>query len=245
MAITNGFTLSPANVVITTSSDNCVYQYQTPVLATRTVSFDGTNAAQTQSFVFTTNWPAPVNGAIEPWTTKTTLVTTTDNTTNLTTKTLYTYIPLSPPTPVFGAAPEASGAIPLESIIQYYDWGQSQGNNPPTGSPIKTVTKTWYDQFNLQRETTTINATNEVSGTIYNYTSGLCPSTLPGINSPGNPSFVYLQEQDDYDFGHTTLGPLKKKTIYSYISVRLDVEQIQLVSEVGLVGSVEIGLKGA
>jgi len=29
------------------------------------------------------------------------------------------------------------------------------------------------------------------------------------------------------------------------ISVRLDVEQIQLVSEVGLVGSVEIGLKGA
>jgi len=31
----------------------------------------------------------------------------------------------------------------------------------------------------------------------------------------------------------------------NFISVRLDVEQIQLVSEVGLVGSVEIGLKGA
>jgi len=55
----------------------------------------------------------------------------------------------------------------------------------------------------------------------------------------------------------TTVGTLLKagqaqanfdstdKEYWLLISVRLDVEQIQLVSEVGLVGSVEIGLKGA
>ena len=36
-----------------------------------------------------------------------------------------------------------------------------------------------------------------------------------GGDADEDSSLVYLQEQDDYDFGTGALGPLKKKTLYS------------------------------
>jgi hypothetical protein len=72
----------------------------------------------------------------------------------------------------------------LESEVDYYDWGKS--------SPSKTVNKTWADQFNMLSETTTINATGKVAGTIYTY-----GSASNGVATAE--SFQYLLERDDYD----------------------------------------------
>ena len=69
----------------------CVWQYQTPVLASRTVSFDGTNVAQTQTFAYTTAGWQYSGGLPNDWTTKTTTVTTTDNKRNLTSQVVYSY----------------------------------------------------------------------------------------------------------------------------------------------------------
>lgn len=185
----------------------CNWAYQTPVIATRTVSFDGTHTAQSQQFTFNTTW-AYSDGQINGWTQKTATVITTDNVRNLTSKVVYTYTPLGVPTQPFQNSGIAT-MIPVESTIQYYDWGQ--------GTLLKQVSKTWLDQFNLASEATTIYGSNNVSltsKTTYSYTSGLCAN-------PALSSFVYLQEQDDYDFGQgtdssPTVGPLTKKTIYNY-----------------------------
>jgi len=201
----------------------CSSLYQAPVLYSRTVSFDGTTIAQTQYFAFNTSWNV-VDGVISTWNQKTATVTTTDNITGTTNATLYTYLPyFVPPQPFATSALAAQ--IPLESSIAYYDWGQTPKETVPTGTPLKTVSKTWLDQFDMESETTTINATGQTSGTVYTYVTG-----LGGAGS--TPSLVYLQEQDEYDFG---TGPLPipattnppspgtrssrtplKKTIYNY-----------------------------
>lgn len=196
----SGFTASPSpeGPPVFASSYGCAWEYPTPVLASRQVSFDGKTIAQTQTFTYTTNWGNYSGG----WISKTTTVTTTDNITNpnITSKTVYTYLPS-----YAGPQQFASGmlppAIPLESSIAYFDWGAS--------TPTKTVAKTWRDQFNMTSEITTLNTTNQVYGTVYNYTNSVCPG-------PEAAPFVYLKEQDDYDFGNGALGPLKKKTLYQY-----------------------------
>jgi len=192
----NGFYYNPV-------SYGCNWAYQTPVLATRTVSFDGTNVAQTQQFTFNTTWSYNSDGTINGWTQKTATVTTTDNVRNLSSKVVYTYVPLGVPSQPYQTSGIAT-MIPVESTIQYYDWGKS--------TMSRQVAKTWYDQFNLSSETTTIYGTSTLtSKTAYTYTNGLPCSGLSVA------SFVYLQEKDDYDFGQgTSAGPLKKKTIYNY-----------------------------
>ena len=188
----------------------CAWQYQTPVLAARQVSFDGTHVAQTQSFTFVTNWYYAADGSVNGWTSKTATVTTTDNVSGLTSKTVYTYYPYYPVTQPYGTGGVAT-AIPLEQSIVYYDWGQSPGNGPPTGTPLKTVTKTWLDQFNMTSEITTDNSTGRVSGTSYGYRTNQC-------GTPSTNSFTNLVEQDDYDYGSSAgvMGPLAKRTLYNY-----------------------------
>jgi RHS repeat-associated protein len=197
----------------------CTQLYQTPVLASRTVSFDGTTEAQVQTFSPpVTNWTL-IDGVPSGWGTKVLTVTTTDKKTipNLASNTVYTYAPylVSPPT---YAGTSVASAIPLEQEIDYYDWGRT--------SMTKKVVKTWYDQNDMASETTTIVPTSQVSGTVYTYT------TSPGAGSPSSSTFVYLGEQDDYDWGAgaipipaTTNPPFSgvsssrtptKKTIYSY-----------------------------
>ena len=197
----------------------CNWQYQTPVLATRTVSFDGTTIAQTQSFVFNTVWAPPTDGVVNEWTSRTATVTTTDNKVGVSSKTVYSYLPYYVP-----SQPNTGGAIAsaraMESTIAYYDWGQT--------TPTKTTQKTWY-AYNymapvIGSESTTINATGQTSGTIYYYGQ---PSGSASLDT-----FEYLQEQDDYDYGSgpipvpaTTNPPFTppsssrtptKKTFYNY-----------------------------
>ena len=166
----------------------CESIYQTPVLATRTVSFDGTNTAQKQTFTYTTKWATDSNDQIDGWSQKTTTVSTNDKKVGSTATTKYTYVPY-----LVSKQPDASGivgaAIPLESEIDYSDWGKTD--------PIKTVKKTWANQFDMQSETTTIVPTSQTSGTIYTYGTG-----TSGFNTADQ--FKYLLEQDDYDDG----GPI-------------------------------------
>jgi RHS repeat-associated protein len=188
-------------------SYGCNWAYQVPVLATRTVSFDGVNVAQSQTFTFGTNWTY-TNGLPTGWSSKTANVWTTDNkiTPNLTSEIDYTYTPTgvdSQPYQTSGIA----ATIPVEHTITYYDWGK-------TGpSKAKQITKTWFDQFNMSSQTTTIygsGGTTQTSQTAYSYTRALCTN---GSLS----SFVYLTEQDDYDFSNGGLpGPLAKKTLFNY-----------------------------
>lgn len=198
----------------------CVWEYQTPTLSERDVSFDGTTVAQVQTFAYTTSpWTA------DGWTQKTTNVTTTDKVRNLTSETDYVYTPYLVPN-----QPDASSvvapAIPLESSITYYDWGSA--------SKLKTVKKQWLDQFDLASEMTTVygaNGTTRTAGTIYKYETSLCTqqsyqfkfqeptSQYPNaalIKTSPVDSLVYLAEEDDYDFGNGGLGPLAKKTLYNY-----------------------------
>jgi hypothetical protein len=78
-----------ASFPLVTSNFNglCITQFAPPVIATRTVSFNGTTAALTQSFTYNTNWTTDGGS----WTTKNTTVNTTDNITNKSAVTKYTY----------------------------------------------------------------------------------------------------------------------------------------------------------
>ena len=164
----------------------CTGLYQTPVLASRTVSFDGTTVAQTQTFSSpATTWTSS-GGVISGWSTKSTTVTTTDNKLNLSAKTVYNYLPMLEGNQSFGSGSIAP-QVPVESEIDYYDWGQS--------AITRKVQKWWCDQFNMVGEMTTIMSTSQVSGTVYQYGSGGCLFPTTGMN------FVYLSEQDDYDYG--------------------------------------------
>jgi YD repeat-containing protein len=196
---------STGTYVTTFYSYGCNWQYKTPVLATRKVSFDGSSVAQAQSYSFTTSLKyasAADGGGVNGWSQKSTTVTTTDNNAGgLTSSTEYTYLPyVVANQPGVGAIIPAN--IPVESSISYYDWGKA----PPTDTPTKTVTKTWLDQFNMTSQTTTITtaAGSRVSSTIYGYGSP-CSGMFGTL--------VYLIEQDDYDFG--SVNPTKK-TVYTY-----------------------------
>jgi YD repeat-containing protein len=166
-------------------SFGCNWQYQTPVLATRQVSFNGSSVAQTQNFTSSTTWEYASDGSLNGWSQKSTTVQTTDNVVGRTALTQYTYLPGYASNGPYGSgsiAPE----IPLESTVTYYDWGKS--------TPMKTVTKTWRDQYNMTSESTTDNYTGQVKETVYSYSNSVCGGSE-------NSSLVYLTEQDDWDYG--------------------------------------------
>lgn len=185
-------------------SNGCQAMYQTPVLTSRTVSFDGSSTAESQIFSYHTAWDTPQSdGTIDGWNNKTTTVTTTDAKTGLTATTKYTYTPYlvpSQPSQSGGAGP----AIPLESEIDYSDWGKS--------TVMKKVQKTWADQFNMTSEITTIVPTSEQGGTTYRY-----GTANNGVATAAS-SLQYLLERDDYDYSTTAVSSRNptKKTIYSY-----------------------------
>lgn len=182
----------------------CANEYQTPVLSSRTVSFDGSSTAQIQTISYNTYWDAPdSSGNIDGWNLKQATVATTDEKTGLSATTVYSYTPYTVPNP-----PMASGLpgpeMPLEHEIDYYDWGKS--------TPAKIVTKTWMDQFELANETTKIVASNETAGTVYKY------GPITGGSVSAGESFQYLLERDDYDYSTTAISSRKptKETIYTY-----------------------------
>ena len=127
----------------------CQYEYGSPALLTRTVSFDGSTKASEQQFTYATQWDAPPN-----WQTKTTTVVTTDllRSGAPSYQTVYTYSGFGvepPPNQDLSDPRYFAGELPLESLVRYQDWG---GTN---GVTLRTVNKTWGDQFSMTCESTT------------------------------------------------------------------------------------------
>jgi hypothetical protein len=159
----------------------CVLQYSTPVLASRTVSFDGSTIAQTQTFTYSTTW-----GSSYQWTAKQTSVVTTDNISGNTFLTVYNYSPMYTIGDQVPFAAQVASGIPVESSVLYYS-GSS------TSTPLlRTVTKTWADLFDLAEEQTTEN--------------GLTSTTSYAIQGGGSVTspFTLATGKSEYDFGAST-----------------------------------------
>ncbi len=166
----------------------CPYKYDSYAITQRQVSFDGVTVAQEQDFSYSTTWDPTLAGA---WKSKQTVVTTHDIIAGKTLKTIYTYTPLFVfPAPYLILAGGIGPQIPLEQTIVY-----KEGT-----ATLRAVSKTWFDQFELASEQTTLDngLTDQVT-----YTYG------PGAQ---------ITERDEFDYGQGTPGPLLRKSTISYAS---------------------------
>jgi RHS repeat-associated protein len=105
----------------------CVYEYSTPVVSVRQVSYDGVHVAQKQTYGYTTTWSSS-----DDWTNKTTTVTATDEATGESAQITYSYLP-------------SGNNIPLEQTVARYDWGN-------TTTPLDTETKAWFTNSTNQEQ---------------------------------------------------------------------------------------------
>ena len=163
----------------------CAYRFDIPALATRQVSFDGQTIALQQDFTYVTNW-----NATDPtkWDTKQTTVTTHDLITGQVYQTVYSYSSFG--ITYYGFNQIAlRNLVPLEASTAYKD---------TAGATLKTVNKTWYDQYMLKSESTTLD-------------NGLTSQVTYTYSSAG----AQITEKDEYDFGQTTPT---RKTIHNYQS---------------------------
>jgi len=150
----------------------CAYEYSTPVVSTRQVSYDGTNVAQTQSFSYSTQWGTGDN--VGTWTSKSTTITTTDNLTGKSAKTTYMYQPGSlavTPVSVWGSV---APVFPVEQTITRYDW-----SNATTGTPLDTETKGWFSGTQVSQLACDFHTLNngQSTGHFYQY-SPVAPSQI-------------------------------------------------------------------
>jgi RHS repeat-associated protein len=168
----------------------CNYEYYSPVVISRTVGFTaGGSAVQTQTFSYSTTWNNTINPA--QWTSKTTTITTTDNTTGKSFKTVYTYTPTTlPQPPLYTSSAPPPPQLPVEHSVVTYDWG-------PSANPIQTVNKMWKDPYAMSWEQLVL-------------PSGISRQTNYQYDVNDRPI-----EKDEYDFGSSTLY---RKTIYGYYS---------------------------
>jgi len=165
-------------------ANGCDLSLDAPAVSQRTVSFDGVHVALQQTFSYTTTGMA--DGG---WTSKTTTVTTTDNVTGLTYTNVYTYSPfLEPLQPSDYSSFQSQ--IPLE---------QSVVTKNSSGTTLRTVTKTWFDQYELASEQTTLEDGTTTSKTTYTYGAG-----------------AQVTSKSDYDFPSGTA--LIRKTVTNYQS---------------------------
>jgi RHS repeat-associated protein len=176
--------------------DGCRYQYKTPMVASRQVSFGGSSPALTQSFQYYTNWGSSLPSA--GWTSKTTTVTTTDYTTGKSASTTYSYKPVLPLTIPGGNPGSVPPQIAVEQSESYSDWN---------GTLLRTITKDWLDQFDIILDQTTIPVG---SGSISSKRTYTYVSNNPFIREP--------QEMDEYDFGISPPSPPTRKTATTYQS---------------------------
>ncbi len=155
--------------------NGCYDQYKNPVVASRRVSFGGSSPALTQTFdLYSTTW---ASGG-KSWTTKATNVTTTDNVIAKSSLTKYSYQSINVPAPPYNDV-TVPLQVAVEQMIQYYDW-----NN--TTNPIRTVNKTWQDQFNPILEQTV-------------YETGISAKTT--ISYTSSTGFTEPQQVNEFDFG--------------------------------------------
>jgi YD repeat-containing protein len=168
-----------------TTDDNqqaCGYQYGRPVLQHRYISFDGTKTAIQQDFSYSTTWDTttPTN-----WDSKQTTVTTHDLIRGTTFTTIYSYSPVSVSNGPFSGP---SSQVPVEQTIIY---------NDTTGKTLRTVSKSWIDQYELQSESNILD-NGLTAKTTYSYGAG-----------------AQITEKDEYDFSGSG-GSLFRKTLNNY-----------------------------
>jgi RHS repeat-associated protein len=168
----------------------CSYQYDVPAVKQRTVSFDGTHIALTQTFTYATTWNSS-NPLL--WTSKTTTVKTTDNVTGLVSTTSYTYSSLPAPTQINDKRLFAS-LIPVEQTVAYEN---------SAGSALRTMGKVWYDQYELYSQQTVLSdssaSSKPTSLITYNYGAG-----------------AQVTDKKEYDYGAGAPGPLLRETVTNY-----------------------------
>jgi len=135
------------------SGFTCDTLYDYPAITQRTVSYDGVNPAEKQTFSYSTSWPPPAqNGG--GWSSKQTIVTTYDMVRNTHFQTSYTYAGYS--------TSQGGPGVPMEQSIVYKDFN---------GSVLKTVTKGWGDYFLLGCELQTLD-NGSISGTWFSHSFG-------------------------------------------------------------------------
>lgn len=168
-----------------------IQQYSTPVITSRIVRPSGNAAAQTQSFSYQVTWSSIPNYSVgSAWSQRLTKVVTTDNVLSKSFETDYTYGFITQ----FGHWWDTwwlSNQLPVETSIQYFDWN---------GSLLKTITKGWNDQFQLDCRLDT--APNGVTaGRFYTYFYGL-----------------KVKDEKDFDYGQITASPISS-ACYNSVSV--------------------------
>lgn len=172
----------------------CQFRYSVPVIGTRTVGENGSSAPlQTQTFTYSTQWDPNTVG----WLSKQTTVETTDNVAGKSFEAIYTYSPIGVPRmpSPYGSEWSKSSQLPVESEVQYYNWGSNS-------SPLRTVTKTWNNQFDLTDQEVTLNGVLS-SNTTYTY---------------DYPDYIsQIAEVDRYDYGQST-PTLRTVTSYQSFS---------------------------
>jgi len=156
---------SEMEVGTATTSDGphpCFIRIGNPAVLARQVSYNGTTVAQEQDYTYyPTTWsePAGTSGA-EWWTAKETTVVTRDDVRAQSFQTVYMYSPVLIAAPA-GLSDYVGTQVPVESSVAYYD---------VTGSPLKTVSKTWFNQYLMQSEETAW-ANGQTSEVTYTYGS--------------------------------------------------------------------------
>jgi RHS repeat-associated protein len=195
-----GLVLAAADVCTTSEAascpepvaDGCLYLYQTPVVASRQVFSGSPVSTLSQDFTYSTTWASSASWP-PVWTQKSTNLTTRDNVLGTSSLTSYSYTSLPGPVPPYSQT-LITPQIPVENTISYYDWSSKL---------LKTVTKTWYDQYDLKSEQTVLDPNSTTPA------NSLVKYFYVGANW-----FPQLQKKDDYDYS----GALARETITNYQS---------------------------
>lgn len=180
------------------STQGWACRYDFPAVTDRYVSYDGVTEALHQNFTYSTQWSGSSSTS---WTTKRTIVKTTDNIRSASFSTTYTYSPLN--TSYVPNCPSCAltAQVPVESTIQYNDFG---------GQVLQTISKSWKNVRLVQTVQTTAGSSSSLK--VYCYSTWEQPTEI-----------------DEYDWGGgsptgscasvssgTSAGALLKKTATSY-----------------------------
>jgi len=177
----------------------CHEMYQTQVVTKRVVSFDGQTPALVQDFQYATNWNA-VSSTYQQWTTKKTIVHTTDYVRGTNFYTTYNYIPWTVIQQPNDATQYGNNSNMVESSIVYQD---------SNGAVLRTVNKS-YTADVLPPTVTTVLDTGQTSQKKLVY-------SFPN-QSLGQPYIAVLSDEYDYDFGSNGPGALLRQTHKDYNS---------------------------
>jgi len=205
--------------------NTCSYIYGVPAVTDRYVSYDGQTVALHQQFSYSTTWnntaetyQGQTYNTTNLWNTKTSKLISNDRLGNTATETDYTYSPVwnafQPVAP--GQSSGTLSQVPVESTTTVL--------NAVGGTPLRTVNKTWWDQFEMQAEQVVDNGT-VTSDQYFVYGMGAevtdkyecgagqacyCPSgqncSNALLNSPP-PAFTRLTQTAYHNFGSTSNYP--------------------------------------